>query len=126
MPKCPECGAEVREGSTRCPSCGVELIAQPSEGAGGRVKPGPEWVEAGRYPTLEEAHLAKGLLLEREIASEVVDKHVVLNPFPQVDEAEVLLLVAPVDLERATAVLAEAEAGEDVLPEDADTGKDDT
>ena len=42
----------------------------------------------------------------------------------QVDEAEVLLLVAPEDAERADAVLAQAEAGEDALPDDAETAPD--
>ncbi len=125
MPWCPECGAEFGDEFTRCSRCGVALVDRPPDGVKRPARPEPEWVETARYPTTEEAHLAQGLLRERGIASEVVDKHVVLNPFPQVDEAEVLLLVAPGDRERAGAVLAEAEAGEDTLPEDADTERGD-
>jgi len=123
MPWCPECGAEYREGFASCSECGVALTDTPPAG-GAPSAPGPEWVEVAAYTTGEEAHLAQGLLAERGIAAEVVDRHVVLNPFPQVDEAEVLLLVAPEDAERADAVLAEAEAGEDTIGEDADTEPD--
>jgi hypothetical protein len=63
--------------------------------------------------------------LEEGIPAEVVDKHVVLNPFPQVDEAEVLLLVPPEDADRADGLLARAEAGEDELSEDTDAGSPD-
>jgi hypothetical protein len=77
-------------------------------------------VEIASYTTGEEARLAQGLLQERGIPAEVVDKHVVLNPFPQVDEAEVLLLVPPEQADSADEVLARAEAGEDRLPEDAE------
>jgi len=121
MPWCPECGAEFREGFTRCSECGVLLVNEPPPETEQPAEPGPEWVEVAGYTTVEEARLAQGLLEEQGIPAEVVDKHVVLNPFPQVDEAEVLLLVAPADLDRADAVLAEAEAGRDALPEDADT-----
>ncbi|MGD1146715.1 MAG: hypothetical protein ABR961_02045 [Thermoanaerobaculaceae bacterium] len=76
------------------------------------------------YTTVEEARLAQGLLEEHGIAAEVVDKHVVLNPFPQVDEAEVLLLVGPDNAERADTVLAQADAGEDTLPEDVEAEPD--
>jgi hypothetical protein len=126
MPWCPECGAEYREGFTRCSECGVALVNEPPPGTEQPPEPGPEWVEVAGYTTVEEARLAQGLLQEQGIPAEVVDKHVVLNPFPQVDEAEVLLLVAPADLDRADAVLAEAEAGQDALAEDADTGSEET
>ena len=121
MTWCPECGVEYREGFARCSDCGVALVNQPPPGAGQPSEPGPEWVEVAGYTTVEEARLAQGLLEEQGIAAEVMDKQVVLNPFPQVDEAEVLLLVAPSDLERADSVLAEAEAGRDALPEDSET-----
>jgi hypothetical protein len=121
MPWCPECGAEYREGFNRCSECGIPLVNEPPPGTEQPAELGPEWVEVAGYTTVEEARLAQGLLEEQGIPAEVVDKHVVLNPFPQVDEAEVLLLVAPADLDRADAVLAEAEAGRDALPEDADT-----
>jgi hypothetical protein len=85
------------------------------------AEPGPAWVNIASYTTAEEAQLARGLLEEQGIAAEVVDRHVVMNPFPQVDEAEVLLLVAPEDAERADVVLAQAEAGEDALPDDSET-----
>jgi hypothetical protein len=71
----------------------------------------PAWIEAASYTTVEEARLAQGLLLERGIPSEVLDRHLVQFPLPQVDEAEVLLLVPPELGERADVVLAEAEAG---------------
>jgi len=124
MPWCPECGAEYREGFARCSECGVALVNEPPPETEQLPEPGPEWVEIAGYTTVEEARLAQGLLEEQGIPAEVVDKHVVLNPFPQVDEAEVLLLVAPEDLDRADAALAEAEAGRDALPEDADTGSE--
>jgi len=120
MPWCPECGAEYREGFATCSDCGVALTdAAPAESRPPGA-PGPEWVDVASYTTAEEAHLAKGLLEEQGIAAEVVDRHVVMNPFPAVDEAEVLLLVAPEDAARADAVLAQAEAGEDALAEDAE------
>jgi hypothetical protein len=122
MPWCPDCGVEYREGFTRCSECGVPLVDAPPETAQPPVDPGPAWVEVASYTTAEEARLAQGLLEERGIAVELVDKHVVLNLFPQVDEAEVLLLVPPADVERADAALADAEAGADALPEDLEEG----
>jgi hypothetical protein len=112
---------EYREGFTRCSECAVALVSQPPPGTEQPAEPGPEWVEVAGYTTVEEARLAQGLLQEQAIPAEVVDKHVVAYPFPQADQGEVLLLVAPSDLERADAVLAQAEAGEDTLPEDAET-----
>lgn len=120
MPWCPKCGMEYREGFGRCSECGVELAEAPPPGPERPAKPGPEWVEIASYPTGEEARLAQGLLHEQGIPAEVVDKHVVLNPFPQVDEAEVQLLVPPEEADRADEVLARAEAGEDELPEDSE------
>jgi len=102
---------EYREGFTRCSECGVALVSAPPPSPARPAEPGPEWVEVAGYTTVEEARLAQGLLLEQGIPAEVVDKHVVLNPFPQVDEAEVLLLVPPEDADRADEVLARAEAG---------------
>ncbi len=124
MPWCPECGVEYREGFSRCSECDVPLVDAPPAKPQALGAPGPAWVEVASYTTAEEAHLAQGLLADEGIAAEVVDRHVVLNPFPQVDEAEVLLLVAPADAERADAVLAEAEAGEDAIPEDTETDPD--
>lgn len=124
MPWCPECGAEYRESFTRCSECGVALADRPPPGTEPAAEPGPEWVQVAGYTTLEEARLAQGLLDEQGITAEVMDKHVVAYPFPQTDVGEVLLLVAPADLERAEAVLAEAEAGRDALAEDADTGSE--
>jgi hypothetical protein len=120
VPWCPSCGVEYREGFDRCSECGVELASAPPPGPEGPAKPGPEWIEIASYPTGEEARLAQGLLQEQGIPAEVVDKHVVLSPFPQVDEAEVQLLVPPVEADRADEVLARAEAGEDELPEDSE------
>ena len=124
MPWCPDCGAEYREGFNRCSECGVSLVDAPPVRLQPPEEPGPAWVEVASYTTAEEARLAQGLLEGQGIAAEVVDRHVVLNPFPQVDEAEVLLLVAPEDAERADAVLAQAEAGDDTLSEDVDTDAD--
>jgi len=124
MPWCPECGAEYREGFGTCSECGVALVDAPPAALQPPAEPGPAWVDIASYTTAEEAQLACGLLEEQGIAAEIVDRHVVMNPFPQVDEAEVLLLVAPEDAERADAVLAQAEAGEDALPEDAEADPD--
>ncbi len=120
MAWCPQCGVEYREGFGRCSDCGVALVSTPPLGPKRPAEPGPEWVEIASYTTVEEARLAQGLLQERDIPAEVVDKHVVLNPFPQVDEAGVLLLVPPDRAELADEVLARAEAGEDELPADDD------
>lgn len=125
MPWCPQCGVEYREGFNRCSECGVALVSAPPPSPERPAQPGPEWVEVAGYTTVEEARLAQGLLLEEGIPAEVVDRHVVLSPFPQVDEAEVLLLVPPEDADRADGLLARAEAGEDELPEDADAGSPD-
>ncbi len=121
MPWCPKCGAEYREGFARCSECDAALTDAPPPADETPVRPGPEWAEVASYATVEEARLAAGLLEENGIPATVVDRHVVLNPFPQVDEAGVLLLVSPENAERADAVLAEAEAGEDALPADVDT-----
>ncbi len=121
MPWCPDCGAEYREGFRQCSECGVPLVDAPPAAQQPPAEPGPAWVDIASYATAEEAQLARGLLEEQGIAAEVVDRHVVMNPFPQVDEAEVLLLVAPEDAERADVVLAQAEAGEDALPDDSET-----
>lgn len=118
MPWCPRCGVEYREGFSRCSDCGVDLVSTPPKKSEQPTEPGGEWVEIASYRTVEEARLAQGLLQEQGIPAEVVDKHVVLNPFPQIDEAQVLLLVPPEEADRADEVLARAEAGEDLLPED--------
>jgi len=120
MPWCPECGAEYREGFTKCSECQAALVDVPPTTATAPATPGPPWVEVASYTTVEEATLAQGLLNDEGIPAEVVDRHVVLNPFPQVDEAEVLLLVPPGLEERADAVLAEAESGSATLAEDAE------
>jgi hypothetical protein len=113
---------EYREGFSRCSECRVALVSTPPPKPQRPAEPGPEWIEIASYTTAEEARLAQGLLQEQDIPAEVVDKHVVLNPFPQVDEAEVLLLVPPDRAEQADEVLARAEAGEDELPDDTDAG----
>jgi hypothetical protein len=125
VPWCPQCGVEYREGFSRCSDCGVALVGAPPPNPERPRRPGPEWVEVAGYTTVEEARFAQGLLLEEEIPAEVVDKHVVLNPFPQVDEAEVLLLVPPEHADRADGLLARAEAGEEELSEDTDAGPPD-
>ncbi len=117
MPRCPECGAEYREGDTRCSACDADLVGTPPE-ARPPAGVGPEWVAVAGFDTDEEAHLARGRLGDAGISAEVVDKHVVLYPFPQVDEAEVLVLVPPEEVERAKAVLDEVAAGADELPEE--------
>ena len=126
MPWCPDCGTEYRAGFTRCSDCGAALVETPPPAEEGTAAPGPEWAEIASYTTVEEARLAQGLLLDEGIRAEVVDKHVVLNPFPQIDEAEVVLLVAPDDAARADAVLERAEAGADTLAEDVEVGPDET
>ncbi len=118
MPRCPECGVEYREGVTHCSDCGVALTNTPPPAPEPTRTPGPEWVAVAGFDTDEEAHIAKGRLGDAGISAEVVDKHVVLYPFPQVDEAEVLLLVPPEEVERAEAVLDEVAAGADELPEE--------
>jgi hypothetical protein len=72
----------------------------------------------GGYTTEDEARIAQGLLAEKGIEAEVVSRQVVLYPFPQADTAEVLLLVAPTDLERADRELERAEAGEDEVTDE--------
>ena len=114
MAWCPNCGAEYREGYTRCDACGVDLV---SESPSPSPPPGPEWVPVAGYATEDEAVLAAGVLAQEGIGAEVVNKHVVLYPFPLADEAEVLVVVKPADLERADAVLAGVEAGAEQLGE---------
>lgn len=112
MPWCPQCRTEFREGFDRCSECGSALVPELPP-APAEVTPGPEWVAVGGYATEEEAWIAHGLLEEKGIEAAVVNRQVVLIPFPQTDTAEVLLLVAPGDAERADAELAQAEAGQD-------------
>jgi hypothetical protein len=107
---------QYRDGFARCSECDVALVA--TLPVGEEVVPGPEWVEVAGYTTEDEAWLAHGLLAEKGIKAFVVNRQVVLNPFPASDTAEVLLLVAPEDVERADAELARAEAGEDEISEE--------
>jgi hypothetical protein len=116
MPWCPQCGTEYREGFDRCSDCGATLVATPP--AEHADEHGPEWVAVGGYTTEDEARIAQGLLAEKGIEAEVVSRQVVLYPFPQADTAEVLLLVAPADLERADRELERAEAGEDAVTDE--------
>ena len=117
MPWCPQCGTEYREGFERCSDCGSPLVAAPPA-APAEVGPGPEWVAVGGYASEDEAWIAHGLLAEEGIRAAVVNRQVVLYPFPQSDTAEVLLLVAPEDAERADSELARAEAGEDEVSDE--------
>jgi hypothetical protein len=116
MPWCPQCGTEYREGLGRCSDCGATLVAAPP--AERAEEHGPEWVAAAGFTGEDEARIAQGLLAEKGIAAEVVSRQVVLYPFPQADAAEVLLLVAPADLERADRELERAEAGEDAVTDE--------
>jgi len=123
MPWCPQCGTEYREGFERCSDCGAALVAEaPPEPAASAL--GAEWVAVAGYATDEEARLAQGLLAERGIPAAVVNHQAKVYPFPQVDVAEVELLVAPADLERADRELERAETGEDEIT-DADVGGED-
>ncbi len=112
MAWCPQCGTEYREGFDRCSDCGTALVATPPPEEE-VVQPGPEWVAVGGYTSSDEAWMARGLLAEKGIRAAVVDRQVVLYPFPQADTAEVLLLVAPEDAEAADRELERAEAGDD-------------
>lgn len=117
MAWCPQCGTEYREGFDRCSDCGAALVEAPPP-AEAAVEHGPEWVAVAGYTTDDEARIAQGLLAEKGIPAAVVNRQVVLYPFPQADTAEVLLLVAPADLERADIELEHAEAGEDEVTDE--------
>ena len=123
MAWCPQCGTEYREGFDHCSDCGAALVDAPPA-AEAAVEYGPEWVAVADYTTDGEARIAQGLLTGKGIPAAVVNRQVVLYPFPQADTAEVLLLVAPADLERADRELERAEAGEDVVT-DADVAAGD-
>lgn len=123
MSWCPQCGTEYREGFARCSECDSVLVETPPPPAE-EVEPGPEWVAVGGFASEDEAWIAHGLLEEKGIGATVVSRQVVLYPFPQADTAEVLLLVAPEDAERADAELARAEAGEDEVRDEDVTAAD--
>lgn len=124
MPWCPQCGTEYREGFDRCSDCGAALVDAPPP-AESAAAHGQEWVAVGGYTTEDEARIAQGLLAEKGIPAEVANRQVVLYPFPQADTAEVLLLVAPEDLERADRELERAEAGEDEVTDEDVAAEDD-
>ena len=117
MPWCPQCGTEYRDGFERCSDCGAALVAE-APAPEPTVEPGPEWVAVAGYATDDEARIAQGLLAGKGIPATVVNRQVVLYPFPQADTAEVLVLVAPEDVERADRELERAEAGEDEITEE--------
>ena len=124
MAWCPQCGTEYREGFDRCSDCGAALVAE-APPAEAEVEYGPEWVAVGGYTTDDEARIAHGLLAGKGIPAAVVNRQVVLYPFPQSDTAEVLLLVAPEDVERADRELERAEAGEDEVTDEDVAAEDD-
>jgi hypothetical protein len=99
MPWCPQCGVEYREGFTECSDCRVGLVNQPlSDEAAGP----PEWVTVSVYNNLEV-----------ELAS--VETHAL--PTGTGLLGEVFLRVPPAQVERATALLAEADTGAEALAE---------
>ncbi len=128
MPWCPQCGVEYREGFLRCSECGVELVSSPPTG-GADVGADPhdaeatmsEWLTAGVFTTPEEAEIARGFLHAAGIAAEVIDKEMHVQPYGMSLLGEVFLRVPPSELGRAKRLLADAERGHVVLPDEGDT-----
>lgn len=124
MSWCPQCGLEYREGFVRCSECGVALVAEPPAAAGEPADPAPiatsEWLTAGVFTTPEEAEFARGFLHAAGIAAEIVDKEMHIQPYGMSLLGEVFLRVPPAELGRAKKLLADAERGRAVLPDEGD------
>ncbi len=125
MPWCPQCGLEYREGFVRCSECGVALVAGPPA-AGDPADPAPaaasEWLTAGVFTTPEEAEIARGFLHAAGVAAEIVDKEMHIQPYGMSLLGEVFLRVPAAELGRAKKLLADAERGRAVLPDEGDAG----
>jgi hypothetical protein len=114
MPWCPQCGVEYREGFTECSDCRVGLVNQPlSDEAAGP----PEWVTVSVYNNLEAAELAQGFLQSEGIEVELASVETHALPTGTGLLGEVFLRVPPAQVERATALLAEADTGAEALAE---------
>jgi len=102
MPFCPSCGAEYRGGFTRCSECGVELVADPP------VTPriGPKWVVVAAFTTPEEARFARDYLVGEDVAAEVLDLEMHVQPFGMGLLGEVQLLTPPEVAYRASRLLS--------------------
>ena len=128
MPWCPQCGVEYREGFDRCSECGVALTDVPPAGDARLVEGGDEppsssdWLTAGVFTTPEEAEIARGFLHAAGIAAEIIDKEMHVQPYGMSLLGEVFLRVPPSELGRAKRLLAEAERGHAILPDDGDAG----
>jgi hypothetical protein len=133
MPWCPQCGVEYRDGFSACSECRVSLVAElPRETAAPEATGSTqEWVVVAVYSAAEDADLALGFLRSEGIDAELVGSQVQPLPVEEHTAGEHLVQVPWTELERAAALLADADQGrltigEQDAPATADGGEEST
>jgi hypothetical protein len=108
---CPACKAEYKEGIRECAECRIPLVTEPpSRGVAEAEDDGDTWKLAEEFTDEIQAQLAEGLLTESGIPCRLENVSFHSAPVPvSEDMAQVRLWVAPADLEKARAILVEAE-----------------
>ncbi|MBI4537730.1 MAG: DUF2007 domain-containing protein [candidate division NC10 bacterium] len=107
---CPACKAEYPEGIRECAECRILLVTEPPREVAAAADAGDTWKLAEEFIDEIQAQLAEGLLIENGIPCRL--ENVSFHAAPVTvseDMAQIRLWVAEEDLEKARAILAEAE-----------------